>query len=46
MRESQQLFLGLWLERRIVEETLTSRNPNQNSATLGGFFHQKKCASQ
>ncbi len=39
MRESQQLVFGLRLVRRIFEETLTSRNTNQNSATLGGIFH-------
>jgi hypothetical protein len=48
MRESQQLFFGLRLVRRIIEETLiTSRNPNQNSATLWRIFSSnKKCASQ
>jgi hypothetical protein len=42
MRESQQKFFGLRLVSRIFEETLTSRNPNQNSATLQVIFHQIK----
>jgi hypothetical protein len=42
MRESQQLFFGLRLVRRILEETQTSRNPNQNSATLWHIFYQIK----
>jgi hypothetical protein len=42
MRESQQLFFGLRLVRRILEETLTSRNPNQNSATLWHIFSSNK----
>jgi hypothetical protein len=42
MRESQQLFFGLQLVRRIFEETLTSRNPNQNSATLWRIFSSNK----
>jgi hypothetical protein len=45
MRESQQLFFGLRLVRRIFEETLTSRNPNQNSATLWQIFSSNKSAS-
>jgi hypothetical protein len=40
MRESLQLFFGLRLVRRILEETLTSRNPNQNNATLWRIFRQ------
>jgi hypothetical protein len=43
MRESQQLFFGLCLVRRIFEETLTSRNPNQNSATWRIFHQIKVC---
>jgi hypothetical protein len=44
MRESQQLSFGLQVVRRIFEETLTSRNPNQNSATLWRIFSSKKSA--
>jgi hypothetical protein len=44
MRESQQLFFGLRLERRIFEEILTSRNPNQISATLWRIFSSFKSA--
>ncbi len=40
MRESQHLPCGLRLVRRICEETLTPRNPNQNTATLRWIFHQ------
>jgi hypothetical protein len=42
MRESQHLDFGLRLVRRIFEETLTSRNPNQNSATLWWIFLKMK----
>jgi hypothetical protein len=42
MRGSQQLFFGLQLVRRIFEETLTSRNPNQNSTTLWRIFSSNK----
>ncbi len=42
MRESQQLFFGLRLVRKIIEETLKSRNPNQNSATLWRIFSSNK----
>jgi hypothetical protein len=44
MRESQQLFFGLRLVRRIFEETQTSPNPNQNIATLWRIFFIKKSA--
>jgi hypothetical protein len=44
MRESQQLVFGLRLVRRIFEETLTSLNPKQNSATLWRIFSSKKRA--
>jgi hypothetical protein len=43
-RESQQLFYGLRLVRRIFEENLTFRNPNQNSATLWRIFSLNKSA--
>jgi hypothetical protein len=39
MRESKLLSFGLRLVRRIFEET---RNPNQNRASFGRFFHQIK----
>ncbi len=35
-------FFGLRLVRRIFEETLTSRNPNQIVQHFGRFFHQIK----
>jgi hypothetical protein len=41
IRESPQFF-GLRLVRRIFEETLTSRNPNQISATLWQNFSSNK----
>jgi hypothetical protein len=41
---SQQLFFGLRLVRRIFEEILTSRNLNQNSATLWQIFSSNKSA--
>jgi hypothetical protein len=44
MRESQQLVFGLRHVRRIFEDTLTSSNPNQNSATLWLIFSSNKCA--
>jgi hypothetical protein len=44
MREIQQLFFGLGLVRRIFQETRTSRNANQNSATLWRIFSSNKSA--
>jgi hypothetical protein len=41
---SQQLFFGLRLVRRIFEKTLTSLNPNQNSAILWRIFSSNKSA--
>jgi hypothetical protein len=47
MRESQQLFLGLWLVSRIFEENRRIFEENQQSAIhsktehhFGGFFQQ------
>jgi hypothetical protein len=42
--DSQQFFFGLRLVRRIFEETLTSRNPNQICAVLRRIFSSKKSA--
>ncbi len=44
MRESQHLVFGLRLVRRIFEETLTHRNPNQKSATLRRSFSSNESA--
>jgi hypothetical protein len=42
MRESQQLVFGLRLVRRIFEKSLTSRSPNQNSATIWQIFSARQ----
>ncbi len=44
MRESQHLDFGLRLVRRKFEETLTSRNPKQNSPTLWQIFSSNESA--
>jgi hypothetical protein len=42
--ESQYLVFGVRLVRRILEENLTSRNPNQDSATLWRIFSSNDSA--
>jgi hypothetical protein len=44
MQESQQLFFGLQLVRRIFEEPLTSLNPNHKSAILWLIFSSNRSA--
>jgi hypothetical protein len=42
MRESQQLFFGLWLVRRIFEELQHPAIQTKTVQHFGGFFHQIK----
>jgi len=44
MRESQQLVFGLRFVRRIFEKSLTSRSPNQNSASIWQIFSSNNSA--
>jgi hypothetical protein len=42
MRESQQLFLGLWLVSKIFEENQQSAIQTDTEQHFGGFFQQIK----